>query len=187
MIRKIFALFAVVAVLALGAVAMRALSGQDHGGMMGMMSMMKDCPMMGAMAQGPHIVLRHREALGLTDRQVRQLEELRGSAHPSHVQMMGRMQTLHQEIRSATEGERFDEAAVRAAFDRMGELHTEMGVTMLHARHRVRQVLTPEQREKLSKLGGGTVGMHGMMEHCPMMKGGMMRHHGHSGTQQEGA
>jgi Spy/CpxP family protein refolding chaperone len=103
------------------------------------------------------------------------------------------MQALHQQIRQATSGAQFDEAAVRAAFDRMGALHTEMGVTIMRARHQARQVLTPEQRERLAKMGGGTMGMHGMMqgkmmggmdmEHCPMMKGGShrsMQHENHN-------
>ncbi|HEV2150077.1 MAG TPA: Spy/CpxP family protein refolding chaperone [Longimicrobiaceae bacterium] len=151
-----------------------------HGGMMGgMMSMMQDCPMMKSMQQGPAAALQHKQELGLTADQVQRLEALQKSAHPGHMQMMGQMQAIHQEIAKATEGERFDEAAARAAFGRMGEMHTEMGVAMLRARHQTQQILTAEQREKLSRLGGGMMGMHGMMmggmdmKDCPMIKGMM--------------
>ncbi|MEW5926081.1 MAG: Spy/CpxP family protein refolding chaperone [Gemmatimonadota bacterium] len=150
-----------------------------QGGMMGeMMSMMQDCPMMKSMQQGPAAALQHEQELGLTADQVQRLEALQKSAHPGHMQMMGQMQAIHQEIAKATEGERFDEAAARTAFGRMGAMHTEMGVAMLRTRHQTQQILTAEQREKLSKLGGGMMGMHGMMggmdmKDCPMMGGGM--------------
>jgi Spy/CpxP family protein refolding chaperone len=189
MIRKLFSLFALVAVLAVGFVAVRTLYAQGHGGMMGMMSMMKDCPMMGAMTHGPEAALRHRAELGLSADQTQRLEALRGST-PNHGAMMARMQEIHAKMNAATEGATFDEAAARAAFEEMNTLHTRMGIEMLRTRHAVRQILTPEQREKLAELGrGGMMGsMHGMMgsmmENCPMMKGGMMS--GHHGMQQEG-
>ncbi len=185
MFRKIFGLFALVAVLAVGLIVARGVYAQQQGGMggmMGMMSMMKNCPMMSAMNENPRAVLRHRQELGLTEQQVQRLQALE-TASPTQSQMMERMQTVHRQIRQVTEGERFDEAAVRAAFDRMGDLHTEMGVAMLRTQHEVRQILTPAQRTKLEELGVGTMGMQGMMhggmmggmdmENCPMMKGMM--------------
>lgn len=184
MTRRIFTLIAFVAVLVVGAATARMLLAQGHGEMMGMMS---DCPMMAATGEGPDAALGQRGALGLSEQQVQRLEALRRSVHPAHTQAMEQMRALHGEIRRASDGDRFDEAAVRAAFDRMGELHAEMAVAMLRGKHGVRQILTPEQRERLSKAGGGMMGMHGMMgggmmQDCPMMKGGMdhgsgMNHH----------
>lgn len=192
MTRKIFGAFALALVLIVGLVATRMVYAQTSGGMggmMGMMSMMKDCPMLQSMQQGPAAALKHRQELELTADQVQKLEALQKSAQPGQMQMMGQMQAIHQEIAKATEGERFNEAAARAAFDRMGDMHTEMGVAMLGTRHQTQQILTAEQREKLSKLGGGMMGMHGMMmggmdmKDCPMMKqgdGGSMKHHNRS-------
>lgn len=128
------------------------------GGMMGMMSMMENCPMMGAMVQGPGAALGHREELGLTGQQVQKLEVLAEGAEQARTEAMERMMTVHDEIAAATEGEAFNEAAMRGAFDRMGNLHTEMGVAMLRTRHEVRQTLTPEQRDELADLGGGMMG-----------------------------
>lgn len=190
MTRKIFGAFALALVLVVGLVTSRMVYAQTSGGMggmMGMMSMMKDCPMMKSMQQGPAAALQHEQELGLTADQVRRLEALQESAQPGHMQVMGQMQAIHQEIAQATEGERFDEAAARAAFERMGDLHTEMGIAMLRTRHQTQQILTAEQQEKLSELGGGMMGMHGMMggmdmKDCPMMKGGMMG----GGMMQEG-
>lgn len=181
MTRKTFGLLALLVALIVTAGGV-LYAQHSRGGMMGMMSMMQDCPMMQAMNESPAAALQHQKELGLSAAQVKQLQELKGSSHPSHMQMMQQMQALHQQIRQATSSDRFNEAAVRAAFDRMGALHTEMGVAMMRAQHQARQVLTPAQREKLSKMGGGMMGMHGMMqggmmggmdmENCPMMKGG---------------
>jgi Spy/CpxP family protein refolding chaperone len=188
MIRKRFTAFALALMAVAGLTAAGVLYAQNQKGdgmeMGGMMSMMEDCPMMGAMAQGPQAALEHRDELGLTDAQVTKLKVLQEGTKQARMQAMEQMKTLHREIRQATEGERFNEAAVRAAFDRMGNLHTEMGVAMLRTRHDVRSVLTPQQREQLAEMGGGMMNMMQMMdggmmggmdmENCPMMKGGMM-------------
>jgi Spy/CpxP family protein refolding chaperone len=177
MTRKTFGLLALLVALVVTAGGV-LYAQHSRGGMMGMMSMMRDCPMMQAMHQSPAAVLQQQKELGLSAAQVKQLQELKESSHPSHMQMMQQMQALHQQIRQATSGDQFNEAAVRAVFDRMGSLHTEMGVAMMRAQHQAGQVLTPAQREKFSKMGGGMMGMHGMMqggmdmETCPMMKGG---------------
>jgi Spy/CpxP family protein refolding chaperone len=187
MVRKSFGRFALAFVIGAGTGTGDALAAQEPvkdsaTGGMGMVSMMQDCPMMGAMAQGPQAVLRHREELNLTNAQMSKLEAIRDSTKPIRAETMERMRSLHEQLRKATEGERFDEATVRTAFDRMGDLHTRIAVAMLRTRHEARQILTPEQREKLAGLGGGTMGMHRMMgmmsgmgmEDCPMMQGGMM-------------
>lgn len=139
--------------------------------------------MMQAMHESPAAALRQREALGLGAEQVQRLEALQARAEQAHPRMMQQMQEIHREIRRATEGDRFDEAAIRAAYGRMAALHTDMGVAMARMRHEVRQVLTSAQRQKLEEQGGGMTGMHGMMhggmmggmdmQNCPMMRGMM--------------
>lgn len=196
MSRKTFGLSALAAVFVLVLTAAGVLyaqqdrGGMGGGGMMGMMSMMKDCPMMRAMRESPAAVLRQRQALGLSAAQVTRLQALERSSAPMPADMMTRMRAIQQEITRASEGERFDEAAARAAFGRMGALHAEMGVAMLRTRAQVRQILTPEQRAKLDRQDGGMMGMGGgmmgsgmmggmmndstMMDDCPMMNGGGM-------------
>lgn len=188
MTRKLTGFLALALVLVAGVAAAGVLYAQKSGGMggmMGMMSMMQDCPMMQAMHESPAAVLRQREALDLSAEQVQRLEALQARAEQAGPGMMQQMQAIHREIRSATGGDRFDEAAVRAAYGRMAALHTEMGVSMSRMRHEVRQVLTPAQRGMLQENAGGMAGMHGMMqggmmggmdmENCPMMRG-MMQH-----------
>lgn len=191
MTRKGIGFLALAFILAAGVATAGALYAQQSGrmgGMMGMMKMMEDCPMMSGMRESPQAVLRQREALGLSADQIGRLEALQERTVQAREPMMEDMHSVHQQIRSATEGERFDEAAARAAFGRMGDLHTEMAVAMLRTRGEVRDLLTPEQRTELREMGGGMMGMGGgmnmmeMMQDCPMMQGGMM----HDGMMHEG-
>lgn len=153
--------------------------GTDHG-MMGQ-SGMADCPMMRAMMQGPDAALAQRQALELTAAQVSQLEALAARDKQSRADAMSGMRVVHARLDTLTGAERFDETAVRQAFDRMGALHTELGVGALRSQSAVRALLTPAQREKLAngKRGGGMHGMMGMggmggmmMPGCPMMTPG---------------
>lgn len=164
------------------ATAMRGM--HEMSGMPAMMNMMRDCPMMQAMAQGPAAALKHRDSLGLSDTQVQRLEAIRTRTGETRDRMMERMQVLHREGAGVSGAERFDEAAARRALTEIGVAHADLGVAMLRARHETRETLTPEQRDKLALLGGGMMGMQGMMEmmggdmggmmgmmqHCPMMQ-----------------
>ena len=150
---------------------MRGMHGMSD--MSAMMGMMHDCPMMQGMAQGPAAALKHRDSLALSDAQVQKLEAIRVRAAEARSGAMERMKALHGEIAAVAGADRFDEAAVRRAFTQMGTAHTEMGVAMLRFRHETRETLTPEQREKLARLGGGMMGMQGMSGMAEMMGGDM--------------
>lgn len=157
------------------------MEGMERGN--GMMSMMENCPMMAAHAEGPGAILEQEAELELSAAQVARLEEIRTETAEARRRAMATMTELHEQIRTASAGGHFDEAAVRAAYDRMGDLHPEMAVTMLRARHEARNILTPAQREELRELDrGGMQGMMGgngmgsmmeMMKQCPMMQGMM--------------
>lgn len=198
--RKTIGIFAAGGFLTLGLALGGALYAQETGGppmagMMGMMDMMGDCPMHSAMAESPSKVLEHREELGLSDQQVGRLTALRERTDANRQGAMERMRLLHDEIDAASSDAGFDEGALRAAFDRMGDMHTEMAVAMLRDRRAVREILTPAQRETLADIGPGMMGMHRMMgmmdgmgtmdgmgvmgmmdgmEDCPMMSPGRM-------------
>lgn len=148
-------------------------------GMMRMMAMMDEYPMMRSARQGPGAALEHREALGLADAQVEGLERLESEASKAHDEAMDRMREFHREIRAATEADRFDEAATRAAWERMGKVHADWGVTLSRGARATRDVLPPEQRGTLASLSSGMKGDHAMMmrmmDHmrtmqCPMMR-----------------
>ena len=158
--------------------ASTAQSGMHHG-MMGNMQM-DDCPMMRAMAQGAERVLQRRDELALTPTQIGQLEVLATRSRQARAEAMTGMTGLHARLDSLTRADRFDESTVRAAFDRMGALHTDLGIALLRGQVETRSLLTADQRQKLSAGGPGAGGMAGMMgnggmgmmmdmSNCPMM------------------
>lgn len=179
---KSLTIFATVAVAALGFAgvvdAQRGTMKMDTTMKMdAMMPMMRDCPMMRGATEGPSAVLGRREALGLTNSQVTRLEVIEQRTREARSGTMERMQSVHQDLARLADSERFDEPAVRRAFSRMGELHADVGVALLRARHETRAVLTPGQREKLAQVGAGGMnmrGMQGMMGAMRGHEGGMM-------------
>lgn len=175
------------------------LYGQTDQEPMAMMGMMRDCPMMMGMTEGPGTALQHADTLNLTSEQITRLESLRDETRDTRRAAMARMGGIHDEIAAATAGDTFDEAAVRDAFRRMSELHEDLAVTTLRARHETSRVLTADQREMQAGLRAGGMSMMGsmegmegmmeMMENCPMMRHGMGHgegNHGHMPRQKEG-
>lgn len=146
---------------------MQGQSGMMQGGMMQMMHGRSG--MMMGMAMGPGMVLRLQQSLDLTDSQVTELETLRDSARSTMRQHM--MQGM-QVMRAAAELLSSDspdldgyETRLREATNHMVLAHTAMARAAVEAR----QVLTPEQRERLS------LARQMMHEMQPgMMGGGMM-------------
>ena len=176
MIRKhVFALaLGAGTVLGLGAIG-ALYAQQPQGGMPGMSmdSTMVGCPTMSAMAAGPAAALEQRQELGLSADQVDRLEALGKQSADAGGAAMAQMKAVHDQAKAATGGDELDEAAARAAFRRMGELHADMAVAMLKARADTRAVLTPEQRTRLEALGAKGMGMMRGMMGGGMMKGGM--------------
>lgn len=170
MIRTRTLALAVVGLLTIGSAA--AAYAQSGGAGAGMMSMM-DCPMMRGMAEGPAAVLELRDTLELTDEQVARLQSLRAAARERHTETMQQMREVHAVLDAAAGGESFDEAAVREAFNRMGELHADLGVGVLRAKHEALRLLNAQQRELLGQVRSS--GMN-MMDCMAMMGAGRMMH-----------
>lgn len=97
------------------------------------------------------VVLRHREALGLTDEQVKRLEAL-AAAQEKALQPEGpeRLRALADLWQAASGDVNLD--AARAALERLSRLQNDAVLARLRARKEARDVLTPEQRTKLDAL-----------------------------------
>ena len=160
---------------------MHGQSGMMQGGMMQMMHGQSGM-MMGA-AMGPGMVLRLQESLELTESQVDRLETLRDTVRSTMRQhMMQGMQVMHA-ASGMLESDSPDldayESRLREATNHMVLAHTAMADAAVEAR----QVLTPEQRERLSlaremmhemrpgMMGRGMMGS-GMMDRGMMNQGG---------------
>ncbi len=126
--------------------------GHAHGDATHENSMMEHCGQMMGGVQ-PAILLEHRDELGLTADQVRQLEAINeqatGSAH-----MQGAM-AMKLQAAELLQGDEPDlaayEQALREAMEHMIHAHVEMAATASEAR----AVLTAEQREHLAHIGHG--------------------------------
>lgn len=121
------------------------------------------CPGMAA-GSSAAMILEQKDALDLTEDQVRQLQELDNKAAGPH---MSAAMAAWQGARDLLDADQPDleayEARLREAADHMVQSHTAMAAAGVAAR----EVLTPEQREVLADL---PTQRHGM----GMMQGGMM-------------
>lgn len=135
--------------------------------------MMERCPMMGAMERSPAAALHNRDRLHLTPAQVTRLEGMVRDMDSMHARAMDSMMVVHQQLSTIATMTSFDESWVRTALDRMGRLHTQMGVEMLRAQYNVGNILTAPQRDTLEALARRHASMPGMAQvqpgECPMM------------------
>ena len=114
---------------------------------------MMDCPMMmSAMMPGPALALQSASALKLTADQRTKLEAARRQLDARSAPTMDSMRVLHTQLMTLAQQPTLDEAAARAAFARMGRVHTDMGLAMLRAVHDANQILTPVQRDSLAAI-----------------------------------
>ena len=113
---------------------------------------MMDCPMMSAMTTGPAAALRSGSALKLTADQRTQLEAAQRRLDAVHTPSMDSMHAIHAELMALSKQPKLDEGAARAAFDRMGRVHTEVGLAMLRASQDASGILTSAQRDSLAAI-----------------------------------
>ena len=159
-------IFAVAALLGSAPVAAQEGHGQHAMPMQGQgMQGMQHCmAMMGG--PPPQMLLRHREALGLSADQVGRLETLQARARETAMPHMQPAMQTHMAAAELLKGDSPDfqgyEAGLREATDHMVRAHVAMARVAVEARG----VLTPEQRGRLDELGRGMMGgdEHGMMD-----------------------
>lgn len=142
--------------------------GMTRGMMMGsgMMSMMgQGTGMMATGGPGPMMLLLMRDDLELTDEQVRRLEELQESFQNETQSHMTAMMSAHQEAAQTLQGETPDLDAYQQNLQAAANIMVQLPVAMARAAAEGRQVLTPEQLERLQAQG-------------PQMMRGMMGRYG---------
>ena len=124
---------------------------------------MTDCPMMSAMMHGPAAALRAGTALKLSAAQRTTLEALQRRVDAAGKPSLDSMHAIHAQLTALLAQPTLDERAARAAFDRMGRVHTEMGLSMLRAAREVSTILTPVQRDSLAAIAKRQMPNPGMM------------------------
>jgi Spy/CpxP family protein refolding chaperone len=113
---------------------------------------MPDCPMHAAMMRGPAAALRAGATLELSAEQRTRLQNVQRQVDAAAASAMQGMRALHTRLDTLSRRPQLDESAARAAFDAMGRLHTQMGMTMLRASYDVAAILTPAQRDSLAAI-----------------------------------
>lgn len=144
---------------------MQGMHGQMDGmGMEGMEGQMMGSGMtgmMGGMHASPAMILRSADDLALTPDQTRRLEALQEEVRSGHQSHMQAAMVAHRQAAAAVEGEALDLDAYRVALDEAADHMVAAHVAMTRASLDAREILTPEQREKLPNMMGGMHGMHG--------------------------
>ena len=137
---------------------------------------MMDCPMMSAMMPGPAAALQSATALKLTPEQRTKLDAAKRQLDALCAPSMDSMRLIHTQLMALAQQPTLDERAARAAFARMGRVHTDMGLAMLRASHDVNGILTPVQRDSLAAITKRQMSMSGMPMH-PMPGAGASPKH----------
>ena len=113
---------------------------------------MMDCPMMSAMMRGPAAALGAESSLTLTPDQRTRLRTAQRRFDTVRAPGMDSMRVIHAQLMALTTQPSLDERAARAVFERMGRVHTEMGLAMLRASRETWDILTVPQRDSLAAI-----------------------------------
>ena len=99
------------------------------------------------------------EALGLTEAQKDQLFKIRHDSVPPMREQMKQVHKARLELRQLAMADKFDEAKARQLADQQAKAMANMAVMRAQTANRMRQVLTPEQRQKLDEMRNRRGGM----------------------------
>ncbi|HYL90925.1 MAG TPA: Spy/CpxP family protein refolding chaperone [Burkholderiales bacterium] len=133
--------------LGLGPIAANEAFGQSVRGPMGE-GMMHEGMHDGAMGGGP---MTHMRGLNLTEAQRDQIFKIHYEQMPAMREQMKQVEKARNDLRQIALADKFDEARARQAADAQAKAIAAMAVMRAQAMNRVRQVLTPEQRQKMDQ------------------------------------
>jgi Spy/CpxP family protein refolding chaperone len=113
----------------------------------------------GMMHEGMHGGMRHRgdammhmRELNLTEQQRDQIFKIHHDSAPAMREQMKQVQKARTDLQQIAMADKFDEARARQAADAQAKAMANMAVMRAQAMNRVRQVLTPEQRQKMDQM-----------------------------------
>jgi hypothetical protein len=130
------------------------------GSMMSMMGQSGGMEMMTMMRYVPSNALKNKALLNLTPDQVSRIDAMTGEGMGKHVMdgmgttdnpMMTQMQARQAQLKTAFDSSPADSAAIAVAVMPMAAMHGSMMAQHLVTAARVRDVLTPAQRQQLGK------------------------------------
>ena len=89
--------------------------------------------------------------LNLTEAQQDQIFKIHHDAEPAFREQMKKVRAARQELHKLALGDRYDEAAVRRAADAQAKAMSDLAVMHVQTARKVRELLTPEQRQKFDQ------------------------------------
>lgn len=95
---------------------------------------------------------RMAAALDLSEAQIAEIEGIMSSHRIETAELRAEARSALDAARDLAESEAFDEAAIRAAEERVAAAHVELAVERARLRSDIHAVLTPEQAEKAADL-----------------------------------
>jgi len=90
--------------------------------------------------------------LNLTEQQRDQIFKIHHDSVPAMREQMKQVQKARMDLRQVAMADKFDEAKARQAADAQAKAMANMAVMRAQTMNRVRQVLTPEQRQKMDEM-----------------------------------
>ncbi len=106
-------------------------------------------PMRGGPGRDGGLLLRR---LNLTEAQRDQVRAINAAHREEFRALAEKTRAAREALRTATQAEPVDEAAIRPAAAAMADVHAEQALLHARVRSEIQQVLTPEQREQAKQL-----------------------------------
>jgi len=103
--------------------------------------------------------MEHMRALNLTEQQRDQIFKIHHDSVPAMREQMKQVRKARDDLRQIAMADKFDEAKARQAADAQAKAMANMAVMRAQSANRVRQVLTPEQRQKMDEMRSRRGGM----------------------------
>jgi len=100
----------------------------------------------------PELVLENQLAIGLTEPQITSIKKLLNETHSRTLDIETDLRRAVEKLKQAIAPPRVDEAAALGLADQVMRLETEMKKLQLGMLIRLKNVLTPEQQDKLREL-----------------------------------
>ena len=108
-------------------------------------------PMPGGMGRGGHPMMQLR-ALNLSEAQQDQVFKIFHEQAPAMREQMKQVRRARAELRQVAAAERFDEGRARQIADTQAKALATLAVMRAQTMHRVREILTPEQRTRMDQM-----------------------------------
>jgi Spy/CpxP family protein refolding chaperone len=103
----------------------------------------------------PELIIEHRQDIGLDEAQSKALKDAVQQAQARFLDLQWDMQTETGKLAHLLQAPRIDEAAALAQADKVLGMETTVKKAQLSLLIRIKNLLTPEQQQKLTELRGG--------------------------------